>query len=73
MKKHFSIILAELTMVAMLLFACNEIDSVGFDVASAVGQQMVGEAHGIGVTQNEALYGKPTLWSGNIYPRNVFS
>ena len=38
----------------MILFACNEIDNVGFDIGSAVEQQMAGKTHSINVTQNEA-------------------
>lgn len=41
-------------IAAILLIACNEIDNVGFDMESAVDQQMVGKTHSINVTQNEA-------------------
>ena len=41
-------------IAAILLFACNEIDNNGFDLASAIDQQIVNKTHSINVTQNEA-------------------
>ncbi|MBO4764290.1 MAG: Spi family protease inhibitor [Bacteroidales bacterium] len=51
--KHFSF-LAVLSLAATILFACNEIDNVGFDIGSAVEQQMAGKTHSINVSQSEA-------------------
>lgn len=51
--KNYSLF-AVLSLAATILFACNEIDNVGFDMESAVEQQMAGKTHSINVTQNEA-------------------
>lgn len=51
--KNYSLF-AVLLLAATILFACNEIDNVGFDMESAVEQQMAGKTHSINVSQSEA-------------------
>lgn len=51
--KNYSLF-AVLSLAATILFACNEIDNVGFDMESAVEQQMAGKTHSINVSQSEA-------------------
>ena len=54
MKKHFSIILAALPLVAILMFSCNRIDYVGYGGVS-IAQQNASLTQSIKVTQAEAL------------------